>query len=853
MSTQFAVDLLFRTQNGKKLRDVANQLQGIDAKGKGAQRSLDGTARGLNNTSRAAATATGNIQRFGVAFRSTVAPIVAAYGAINFFNKSLSVMGDRERDAAVLANGLRKVGAEASQLERLQKIASKLGEQTLFNQEDFTQGFALLTSFRAIGVSSYERVSKAAADMATVTKTGVNESLLQLSKALENPVQGMSALSRSGTTFTEAQKGVVKALVESGRQLEAQEYLLKIVEGQYKGASKEAAKGFAGQMDTLNETFRDFQEVVGKAVLPIVTDLIKELTGAFRALSKLDPKLLSTAGKAAVLAAKLLLVHKAVKAFIGLRAAAVGAAVAMSGGFRGMQGAAVFAASGVNALSAAIKRFLPLAVAFAAFNYLQSGNNASDQLKSVNERLAKGGTGGLIASGGSAQTREVVLEAQKNARARKAALEKALKENQPAAKLSLLGGDSKSAPASTRQQLIQAQLKDIDTILKLDANKFKTQAELIKEGFNDIANPDDGSSSSSSGGSGQSATDLAKEQLKVYTDLTREFGRELELRKASGDLDRELLQIKYDSEDRQAQINELLDAGQRANLTQLSTDLKRLEVAEAMVKAVKSFNEAKLMGASYDDGEVARLGELDERYKTLAGTISGSLTQGFRDVVTGAKSAQQALADTFQKIGDAFLDMAMKMIQEWIKMQILGIIKNAATSGLSVGGTDWGSMGTSQFGGGFGVAGAGFGKADGGKVNAGGLHLVGERGPELFAPSTAGNVISHEQIFAVTRQAMASSANGSPTTDAADAFTANDAVLGQSRAAAERSSERAQMAAMANGSVDVKFETVRIGQMDFVTPEQLMESNRMTAKQARSQVFADLKNKPSARAAIGLR
>ena len=115
---------------------------------------------------------------------------------------------EREADASSrLANGLQKIGAEKGALDSLQASADKLGKTTLFNQEDFTKGYKLLTSFRNIGLSSYEDVSKAAADMATVIGGDINSSLLQLSKALEDPARkGLTCLSRSGTTFTDAER-----------------------------------------------------------------------------------------------------------------------------------------------------------------------------------------------------------------------------------------------------------------------------------------------------------------------------------------------------------------------------------------------------------------------------------------------------------------------------------------------------------------------------------------------------------------------------------------------------------------------------------------------------------------------
>ena len=269
----------------QKLREVANRSKEVEKAVNKKNKSLSKSKREFQKQGKAAGTASYNIQRFGVALRSTLAPLVAATAAIGFLNRALNVTAERQADAELLASGLRKIGASAGDLERFQKIASDIGEQTLFNQEDFTQGFALLTSFRGIGQDSFERVSRAAADMAATTKQDVNSSLLQMAKALENPVQGLSAMSRSGTTFTEQQKNVVKALVATNRTLDAQNFILSVVEDQYKGNAQAAAQGLAGAQDTLTESFRDFNEVVGKIMLDpaiaatnLMTDAVKFLT-----------------------------------------------------------------------------------------------------------------------------------------------------------------------------------------------------------------------------------------------------------------------------------------------------------------------------------------------------------------------------------------------------------------------------------------------------------------------------------------------------------------------------------------------------------------------------------------------
>ena len=99
----------------------------------------------------------------GIAFRTTLGPIVAVYGAINFLNKSLQVASQRQVNIAKLTNGLKKGGTAADLEKLLMPLTSSA--TTLFNQEDAELAYAFLTSFQRIGVDSYERVTEAAADI----------------------------------------------------------------------------------------------------------------------------------------------------------------------------------------------------------------------------------------------------------------------------------------------------------------------------------------------------------------------------------------------------------------------------------------------------------------------------------------------------------------------------------------------------------------------------------------------------------------------------------------------------------------------------------------------------------------
>jgi hypothetical protein len=129
---------------------------------------------------------------------------------------------------------------------------------------------AVLLSFKAVGSSageaggSFDRATKAAFDMAAVLKTDARGSAVQLGKALENPIKGVTALARAGTTFTEQQREQIKVLVESGKLLEAQDLILTEVESQYGGAAEAAALS----SEKIKLAFGQVQDALGAALAP---------------------------------------------------------------------------------------------------------------------------------------------------------------------------------------------------------------------------------------------------------------------------------------------------------------------------------------------------------------------------------------------------------------------------------------------------------------------------------------------------------------------------------------------------------------------------------------------------------
>jgi hypothetical protein len=136
---------------------------------------------------------------------------------------------------------------------------------------------AVLLSFKAVGASGnevggvFDRATKAAFDMAAVLKTDARSSAVQLGKALEDPIKGVNALAKAGTTFTDQQKEQIRVLVESGDKLGAQNIILNEVESQYGGAAEAAALG----SEKMVLAFGQIQDALGDALAPAFEEFTK--------------------------------------------------------------------------------------------------------------------------------------------------------------------------------------------------------------------------------------------------------------------------------------------------------------------------------------------------------------------------------------------------------------------------------------------------------------------------------------------------------------------------------------------------------------------------------------------------
>ena len=222
------------------MRGMETSLGNIDKRGRRADRTMRGMVR--------------TVLRLGAAYFG----FRAIVGVIR------SVIGATEEQAQAIAQverGLRNLeGQTALTSAGLQAHAAALQQVTTTGDEAILRLQSLLLTFRKIDETNFNRVTEAALDMAAALNQGPRDAALQLAKALEDPVQGLTALRRSGTVFSEEQTRVIRQLAETNRLAQAQALILEEVERQYRGAARAQRETVGGAGAALGNTIGDLLE-----------------------------------------------------------------------------------------------------------------------------------------------------------------------------------------------------------------------------------------------------------------------------------------------------------------------------------------------------------------------------------------------------------------------------------------------------------------------------------------------------------------------------------------------------------------------------------------------------------------
>jgi hypothetical protein len=166
----------------------------------------------------------------------------------------------KKLDAVLSSTG----GAAGVTGDEIRQLAGDLQRVTDF-EDDATIGAAgVLATFTQIRGDTFKSAIVAAQDLSSVMGQDLQSSVVQVGKALNDPIKGITALSRVGVSFSEQQKQQIKQLMQVGDIAGAQAVILGELQKEFGGAAQAVSDPFT----RMGNVIGDIGESIGGAILP---------------------------------------------------------------------------------------------------------------------------------------------------------------------------------------------------------------------------------------------------------------------------------------------------------------------------------------------------------------------------------------------------------------------------------------------------------------------------------------------------------------------------------------------------------------------------------------------------------
>lgn len=240
--------------------------------------------------------------------------------------------------------------------------------------------------------------------------------------------------------------------------------------------------------------------------------------------------------------------------------------------------------------------------------------------------------------------------------------------------------------------------------------ELRTQQQIIEDTYTKaLANP--------------ALTEQAREQLAIAKETAIAANNEAEARKLAEEAARKgAAASKASAEETQRERDAVVKLIEQLQFEQyligLTNEQKAVQVALRQAGAAATEGERLAIQGLIEDNYALNesLKRQEEAYAAIK-DLAGSVLRGFINDIREGKSAGEAFAGVLDNIIDKLIEIALQAAL------------NAIFPGL-------GSV-ASLFGG---------GRASGGPVSSGRTYLVGEKGPELFTPSSAGHITANKDM-----------------------------------------------------------------------------------------------------------
>jgi hypothetical protein len=209
------------------------------------------------------------------------AGIFAVGKLISFAKESAAGYAVQEQAEAKLEQAIKATGGAAGfSADELKKHASELQNVTTIGDESTIAMMSVLATFKNVKGDEFLEATGLIQDMSVALGSDLQGASIQVGKALNDPLTGVSALSKVGVSFTDVQKEQIKGFMEVNDVASAQKVIMAELASEFGGQAKAAAQTLSGQLTQLSNWFGDVKEVVGGHIMTMVLGIVNGLKTA---------------------------------------------------------------------------------------------------------------------------------------------------------------------------------------------------------------------------------------------------------------------------------------------------------------------------------------------------------------------------------------------------------------------------------------------------------------------------------------------------------------------------------------------------------------------------------------------
>mgnify|MGYP003133002511 FL=1 len=222
------------------------------------------------------------VSRLGKSALVTAGAFFGGRALLDGFRSAINLAGEQQRVEAQLNQVIKSTGGVAGvTAKQVKEMASAFQQTTRFGDETIINASNLMLTFTKIGKDVFPQAIESVLNMSQAMGQDLQQTVIQVGKALNDPILGVTALRRVGIQLTDEQTNMIKSFMDVNDVASAQQIILGELETQFGGLAKSGQDTSEFALAQMGNAFGDLAENIGTALTPalkVVTQGMKSLS-----------------------------------------------------------------------------------------------------------------------------------------------------------------------------------------------------------------------------------------------------------------------------------------------------------------------------------------------------------------------------------------------------------------------------------------------------------------------------------------------------------------------------------------------------------------------------------------------